>query len=129
MKLKITVEGKTYEVEVEVEESAPSASPAVGGATPRTTTSVAPPATPTPPAGTEKPTVPEEKVCRSPIVGTVVRVLASPGQQVSVDEQLLVLEAMKMETSITAPVAGAVKRILVAAGDSVQSGQILLELE
>jgi len=42
---------------------------------------------------------------------------------------LLVLEAMKMETSVTAPVAGKVAAVKVAAGDSVQAGQIVVEFE
>jgi methylmalonyl-CoA carboxyltransferase small subunit len=42
---------------------------------------------------------------------------------------LLVLEAMKMETSVTAPVAGKVAAIKVNSGDSVQAGQVLVEFE
>jgi methylmalonyl-CoA carboxyltransferase small subunit len=46
-----------------------------------------------------------------------------------VGDILLVLEAMKMETNITAPVAGRVAAIEVGSGESVQSGQIVTELE
>ena len=42
---------------------------------------------------------------------------------------MLVLEAMKMETDITAPVAGTIKSITVKVGDSVQGGQVLAEFE
>ena len=51
----------------------------------------------------------EEKVCRSPVSGIVVRVAAQVGQTPDGD-MLLVLEAMKMETNITAPVGGQDRR-------------------
>jgi methylmalonyl-CoA carboxyltransferase small subunit len=71
----------------------------------------------------------EEKVCRSPVSGIVVKVVAQPGQTLQVGDILLVLEAMKMETNITAPVAGKVAAIKVGPGESVQSGQIVVEFE
>jgi methylmalonyl-CoA carboxyltransferase small subunit len=71
----------------------------------------------------------EEKVCRSPVSGIVVRIVSQPGQSLQVGDILLVLEAMKMETNITAPVAGKVKMIRVGQGESVQAGQLLVEFE
>ena len=70
-----------------------------------------------------------DKVCRSPMVGIIVRVNTQEGQNVQKDDPLLVLEAMKMETTITSPQTAKVKSILVAAGESVQSGQVLVEFE
>jgi methylmalonyl-CoA carboxyltransferase small subunit len=55
--------------------------------------------------------------------------VAQPGQTLQVGDILLVLEAMKMETNITAPVAGKVAAIKVGPGESVQSGQIVVEFE
>jgi methylmalonyl-CoA carboxyltransferase small subunit len=52
-----------------------------------------------------------------------------PGQQLQLDDLLVVLEAMKMETSLTAPIAGKVKSVKVAAGDAVKLDQILVEFE
>ena len=52
----------------------------------------------------------EEKVCRSPVSGIVVRVAAQVGQTLQTGDMLLVLEAMKMETNITAPAAGQDRR-------------------
>lgn len=69
------------------------------------------------------------RVCRSPIAGVVARVLAQPGQELRVHELMLVLEAMKMETHITAPISGKLKRLNAASGDAVKVGQILLEFE
>ena len=133
MKLKITVDGKVYEVDVEV---APPEHPilGVGGYVPMSPVRVpAPPPGPPPPpapgAPVPGPAVNEEKVCRSPIAGIVVRLNAQTGQQIQVGDAVLVLEAMKMETDITAPVAGTIKAINVAIGDTVQGGQVLVEFE
>jgi methylmalonyl-CoA carboxyltransferase small subunit len=71
----------------------------------------------------------EDNVCRSPVSGIVASVTAQPGQTLQVGDVLLMLEAMKMETQVTAHVSGKVKAINVKAGDSVQSGQVLVEFE
>jgi methylmalonyl-CoA carboxyltransferase small subunit len=71
----------------------------------------------------------EQKVCRSPIGGMVVRVSAQVGQQIQAGDVLMVLEAMKMETSITAPVNGKIAKVNVNAGDAVQGGQVLIQFE
>lgn len=127
MKLKITINEKTYEVEVEaVEPEAPGS--ALRG--PVEPAQVRLPAAPVPAAPPPAETAADEsKVCRSPVSGIVVKVVAQPGQALQAGDVLLVLEAMKMETNITAPVAGKVAAIKVGPGDSVQSGQIVVELE
>ncbi|MGC9998895.1 MAG: biotin/lipoyl-containing protein, partial [Bryobacteraceae bacterium] len=71
----------------------------------------------------------EDKVCRSPINGIVVKIAAQAGQQIQPGDTLIVLEAMKMETNITAPVAGKISKVNVKAGDPVQSGLVLVEFE
>jgi methylmalonyl-CoA carboxyltransferase small subunit len=73
--------------------------------------------------------VDEAKVCRSPIAGIVIKINVQVGQQLQANDLLLVLEAMKMETNVTAPVAGKVKNIHVNPGDGVQVGQLLVEFE
>ena len=127
MKLKITVDGKAYEVDVE------AVDPAVPAQTPRGyTVQSAPvrvPGAASPPAAAPAGPVNEEKVCRSPVAGIVVRVVAQPGQAIQVGDILLVLEAMKMETNITAPIKGKVAAVKAGAGDSVQMGQVVVELE
>jgi methylmalonyl-CoA carboxyltransferase small subunit len=122
VKLKITIDGKTYEVEVEASEPepAPVASPLPPVRLPAT--AAAPP-----PVPAAQPVGDEAKVCRSPISGTVVRVVAQPGQAMQVGDILLVLEAMKMETNITAPVPATVARINAAVGEAVRTGQVLVE--
>jgi len=65
----------------------------------------------------------------SPLAGTVLEVKCKPGDQVAQGQALLVIEAMKMETTIAAPVAGKVKAVSVAAGDAVRESQTLVEFE
>ena len=61
----------------------------------------------------------------APMPGGVVRVLAAQGDTVSAGQSLVVLEAMKMEHTVTAPVDGVVAEIAVAPGDQVDTGQVL----
>ena len=71
----------------------------------------------------------DPRVSRSPVAGLVVKVLVEAGQDVQQNQLMLVLEAMKMETNITAAVAGKLKSLNVALGEAVTMGQVLLELE
>lgn len=66
---------------------------------------------------------------RSEITGTVWKILAGTGDAVAAEQELLILESMKMEIPATAPVAGIVQRILVAEGDVVEEGQELVVIE
>ncbi|GAB3485832.1 sodium-extruding oxaloacetate decarboxylase subunit alpha [Marinomonas epiphytica] len=112
----VTVAGQSYVVEVtdggdvsQIQTVASNVSPS---------TPVA--ATPAPASGGED--VP------SPLAGNIFKVLVSPGQQVAEGETVMILEAMKMETEISAPKSGVVGAINVKEGDSVQVGQALLTL-
>ena len=60
--------------------------------------------------------------------GTVVKVLVAPGDRVEKGQDLLVVEAMKMEYKIAAPAAGIVSVIAVEAGDPCDAGQVLAEI-
>ncbi|MCF7857952.1 MAG: biotin/lipoyl-binding protein [Candidatus Cloacimonetes bacterium] len=64
----------------------------------------------------------------APIPGLVLRLLVNEGESVKVDDPVLILEAMKMESEITSNADGVVKRLHVKEGDSVQEGQILMEI-
>lgn len=68
-------------------------------------------------------------MCRSPVAGLVIKVNAQPGQHVEAGELILVLEAMKMETNVTAQHSGIVKSVRVAPGDSAKMNQVLVEFE
>ena len=125
MKLRITIEGKTYDAEVEILESEESAAP------------FAPyPPIPAvyPPMPIASPPAPDlgqdgHKICRSPVTGLVIKVNVEPGQTVEQNDLLMVLEAMKMETQVTAMHQGTVKSVNVVAGNSVKVHQPLIEFE
>jgi biotin carboxyl carrier protein len=137
MRLRITIEGVSYDVEVEVlDEGAGGAAPRPVPATPspQGASRPAPPASSAPsPPGAEQAAPPtpatDENVCRSPIAGTVLEIKVQPGDQVTLNQVLMVVEAMKMETNIAAPVAGTVKAVHVEVGEAVKPGQILVEFE
>jgi biotin carboxyl carrier protein len=65
---------------------------------------------------------------RAPMLGVMISVAVSVGQQVSAGEQLCVMEALKLQQSIRAPAAGVVRAVRVQPGQSVTAGQVLLEL-
>jgi methylmalonyl-CoA carboxyltransferase 1.3S subunit len=132
LKLQIGIDGKTYEVEVEVlQEDGPlrpsgyTPYPAV----PSTIQSTPAPRSfgPQPEAGNGN--VNEAKVCRSPVAGVVIRLNIQPGQQIQANDLMMVLEAMKMETNVTAPGPGIVKTIKVQPQDAVKVNQVLVEFE
>lgn len=134
MKLRITVEGKAYEVEVDVLEDANSGYGGYSPPTPR----AAPAPRPAPePAPVRAAPVPVgngngnggDRAVKAPIVGTVMQVKVKPGDNVELNQVLLVMEAMKMETNIASPMPGKVKAVLAAPGDAVKAGQVLVELE
>jgi methylmalonyl-CoA carboxyltransferase 1.3S subunit len=131
LKLQIAIDGKTYEVEVEVvEDDAVPRQPNYGPYMPIPATVQS---TPVPGAATQadaaEANVEEAKVCRSPVAGVVIKVNVQAGQVLKTDDLMMVLEAMKMETNVTAPVSGKVKNVKVQAGDAVKMNQILVEFE
>lgn len=128
MKLTITINNKTYEVDVEAAESDSPAPRVPMALDPAPVRVPAAPVTSAPKPVDAAP-VNEEKVARSPVSGIVVRATAQAGQVLQVGDVLLILEAMKMETSVTSPVAGKIKSINVAPGESVQNGQVVVEFE
>jgi oxaloacetate decarboxylase alpha subunit len=65
---------------------------------------------------------------KAPLAGNVVKLMVTPGQVVAEGETILILEAMKMETSISAPSAGTIVDVLVKSGDSCVVGDALVTL-
>ncbi|MDE0841665.1 MAG: sodium-extruding oxaloacetate decarboxylase subunit alpha [Porticoccaceae bacterium] len=64
----------------------------------------------------------------APLAGTVVKVLVGAGQEVTEGQSVLTLEAMKMETSVSAARSGVVAEVAVSAGDAVSVGDLLMTL-
>ncbi len=121
-KLRITVEGKSYDVTVEV--LSDSGVP-VAAAPPLVTAASGGPVAA--PAASEAPSGEGAGVV-SQLAGTVVSVAVEAGQSVAAGDTLLVIEAMKMNTSIVAPQAGTVTTVAVAAGAVVEEGQTLVTI-
>ncbi|MCF8105684.1 MAG: biotin/lipoyl-binding protein [Desulfohalobiaceae bacterium] len=136
---RITVEGKTYEVEVEElenDETGPSVSgkpaprPEAGPARPRTGSSPAS-ATPAAPSAAGEAAAPSQGPgeVTAPMAGKVVSINVKPGDRIARDDVLLILEAMKMENEIRAQGDGKVTEIIVSEGSSVNNGDLLLKIE
>jgi biotin carboxyl carrier protein len=69
------------------------------------------------------------KVVVSPMPGNVFKILVQPGDSVSAGQEVIILESMKMENSITSEYTGTVKRILTKTGANVPAGGRLIELD
>eukprot|EP00471_Norrisiella_sphaerica_P004370 CAMPEP_0184480718 /NCGR_PEP_ID=MMETSP0113_2-20130426/2235_1 /TAXON_ID=91329 /ORGANISM="Norrisiella sphaerica, Strain BC52" /LENGTH=682 /DNA_ID=CAMNT_0026859389 /DNA_START=292 /DNA_END=2340 /DNA_ORIENTATION=- len=69
------------------------------------------------------------KMVLSPMPGLIYSVNVKEGDKVELGEEVVVVEAMKMQNALQAPASGKISKILVAAGDSVDADQILIELE
>jgi len=65
----------------------------------------------------------------APMPGTITEILVNVGDQVQEDDEVLILEAMKMENPICAPSAGKIKEIKVGAKDKVDTNQVLVVIE
>ena len=124
MKLKVTVDGKVYEVDVEV---APEPAPTLPTFLVQSAAATVSSASSAAGSGaSEEGPVDEAKVCRSPVSGIVVKANARPGEAIQPGDLLFVLEAMKMETEVTAGIGGRIAEVKVKVGDSVKSGQVVL---
>ena len=131
MKYKVTLNGRTYEVEVvadkamcvaEYEAFAPAAAPVAAPAA-----APAPVAAPAaaPAAGM---TVTGGESVKAPMPGNILKVAVSVGQTVKEGDLLVVLEAMKMENEIFAPKSGTVAQVLVSKGSTVDTGATMVVL-
>jgi len=130
-KLIVTVNGVSYEVEVEILEEEQHSEH----------THIVPSALTSnvqqhisPPVQTPKPTVTPfssatDNYLRAPMNGKVIEIKCKQGELVKTGQVVVELEAMKMKTNIYAPKDGTVKAILIAPGNLVESGQKLIEFE
>ena len=108
----VTINGKTYKVELEKEEAPAAAAvrrPAAAAATAAA------------PAGL--------MTVKSPLPGSIVKVLVKAGQAVKKGDVLLTMESMKMENNVTAEADGTVKAVYVEPGKTVMQDDKLLDLE
>ncbi|MBR0207481.1 MAG: biotin/lipoyl-binding protein [Oscillospiraceae bacterium] len=130
MKYKVTLNNRTYEVEVEQGEAmlvdeyeayapAPAAAPVAAPA-------AAAPAAPAPAPAPAAAALAAGEVVKSPMPGNILKIVVSQGQKVKEGDVLIVLEAMKMENEIVAPRAGSVAQIAVSKGQVVETGSPLV---
>jgi len=126
MKYKITLQGRTYEVEVEAGKAmlvdeyeayvpkAPAAAPVAAAAVPA--------AAPVAPAAAPAGNLAAGDVVSSPMPGNIIRVDVTAGQKVEEGQVIMILEAMKMENEIVATKAGTIAQLVVAKGAKVDTG-------
>jgi biotin carboxyl carrier protein len=134
-RLRVTVDGNTYDVTVELpEDSTPSATPAPVITPPLPVTAAVAPS-PLPPPPTPAPVAapkqsgsgaPGDVLC--PLAGRVTAVLIQEGQEVKEGEHLVTLEAMKMNTFVFAPRSGKVIVLKTQVGAVVEENQVLLTI-
>ena len=134
MKYKVTLNGRTYEVEVEAGKAmlldeyeavvpsapaAPAAAPAAAAPVAAAPVAAAPAAAAAPVAG---------EAVTAPMPGNILKVNVTAGQAVKEGDLLVVLEAMKMENEIFAPKSGTVAQVLVQKGSTVDTGATMVVL-
>lgn len=125
-KLRVTVDGKTYEVVVEALDEDGRSAAATSTAPLLQQTAVAPPASSAPrPAA---PVAGGSGAVVSPLAGRIVSVDCQAGQKVTAGDKVVTVEAMKMNTFVYAGVDGTVAAIAVNAGDAVEEGQLLVTI-
>ncbi len=124
--LKVTVNGKSYDVSVEeVSANAATSAPVVENkaAAPAVQTTAAPA------ASANAASSGEGEAINCPMPGTILSINVKAGDQVKKGDVLLILEAMKMENEITAPKDGIITSITCTKGESVESGKALATIK
>lgn len=130
MKYKITLKGRTYEVEVEAgqamlldEYEAYAPAPAAASAA-----AAAPAAAPSPAAAAAPAITGAGEPVTAPMPGNILKVNVNTGDKVKAGTVLVILEAMKMENEIMAPKDGTVTQVVVSKGSVVETGAPLVVL-
>ena len=105
-KLKIELEGETFDIEIKDELDQVLEQMGFG-----------------------KASIKQVKEIKAPMPGLVLEIAVTDGQEVREGDKLLILEAMKMENSIVIQTNAIIKKVSVSAGQAVEKGQVLVELE
>jgi len=125
-KLKITLNGKSYEVDVEIlkDDDTPSmpfmpVAPVYAAAAPTAPVAVPKPAASAPSAG-------GDNSLTAPMNGVVIEIPVKVGDEVKAGQVVVILEAMKMKTNIASTRDGKIASISISPNDSVETGQVML---
>lgn len=138
MKMKVTVRGVSYDVDVEILDGGNNVSAAQApkfvqshsSPTNQSSDGILPPPSRAA-AGAAHAAAANAggKTIISPVGGTIVEVKVKAGESVKVGQELLILEAMKMQTSINSPSDSVIKAVNVTPGATVRESQVLIEFE
>lgn len=126
-KTNVTVNGNVYTVETEAP-AAPAPKPAPAPKAEEPKAAPAPAATPAPKVEAPKAAPAAGVQVKSPLPGSIIKVLVSEGQAVKKGDTLLTLESMKMENPVLAEQDGTVKQIAVTPGQNVMQDDLLIVL-
>ncbi len=126
-KTNVTVNGNVYTVETEAP-AAPAPNPAPAPKAEEPKAAPAPAAAPAPKAEAPKAAPAAGVQVKSPLPGSIIKVLVSEGQAVKKGDTLLTLESMKMENPVLAEQDGTVKQIAVTPGQNVMQDDLLIVL-
>lgn len=122
--LRISFNGKTYEVVAEIIGEETAVTPVPGAAV-----SAAASATPPPAASRTAAAAGGAGDLPSPLAGKIVSIAVGVGTAVKAGQAVITLEAMKMNTVVSAPQDGTVAAVHVNAGDAVEEGQVLMTIQ
>ena len=130
MKYKVTLNGRTYEVEVEAGKAMLLDEYEAFAPAPAAPAAPAPAAAPAAPAAAPAPVVnlAAGEPVSAPMPGNILKVEVAQGAAVKAGQILVILEAMKMENEIVAPKDGTVAQVVVKVGDKVDTGAALVIL-
>lgn len=121
-KYRITVDGKTYEMDVELIGANGASVQPVAKAASVVSAPVAAPAA-------SKPAASSSGSVTAPMPGTILKVLKADGDAVKAGDVVLILEAMKMENEISAPADGVIGSLSLTEGSTVAGGDLLFEVK
>lgn len=124
---RITVNGNTYDVQVEEVSGGAAPAASVQNTAPAPAAALAQAASPAPaPAAAPAAAAGSGQSVTSPMPGSILDIKVGVGDKVSANQVVIVLEAMKMENEIVTPVAGTVTSVTVTKGQQVASGDVLV---
>ena len=133
-RLRVTVDGNTYDVTVEMSDEPAGQYAPAPAPTPPPVAPASPPPAPVPAAAAPAPAAHRPAGpsgpgdVPSPLAGRVTAVVVTAGQEVKEGDHLLTLEAMKMNTFVFSPKSGKVAEIKTTVGDAVEENQILMRI-